>query len=312
MAIRFLDKPQKPAQEEATTGIRFLDEEPLPFNSSDSIPVKDGPNGLEISPEFDISTATPLRDDLTQEPPESDTGFFREAAERQQEILDVTGELALKGIGKALKVIRWPFWRFIEQPVSTLVTAAQDPEGRKPGEVLGKAFQGFVPFRKIPVEEYGDYGQIWRNYYKAITNQEPPTWYLAMASYGTAVGIEPPLIRAGVKGAEFAATRAATKAEIAILRQYPDFKLLDRVLKNGGIDPAKLHDIGNVIKVDKDTHLLLNKYQTAIFKGEKVRIPRWAKIKKLPIVVDKPIDDMLKGLVPIQTRYYQLLDHRYL
>lgn len=195
--------------------------------------------------------------------------------------LKKAGVETLKETGRVLSVLRWPFWRFIEQPVSTVATALQESEGKTVGGTLGRAFQGYVPFRKIPVEEYGNYGQIWRNYYKSVVNAEPPNWYIAMASYGTAVGVEVPAIRVAEKGTELALTRVARPDEAQIIRKA--FEPLKAKLEQGGLDTAKLHPEGNIIRLSEESELYINKYLSAVLRGDQVRIPRWAKIDKLPV-----------------------------
>ncbi|MCQ9208877.1 MAG: regulatory protein GemA, partial [Omnitrophica bacterium] len=172
--------------------------------------------------------------------------------------------------------------------------------------VLGRAFQSYIPFRKIPKAEYGNYEQIWNNYYKAIVGKDAPNWYTAMASYGTAVGIEPPAIRGAIRASEFALTRVATTSETAIIRKA--FAPIKGSLERSGVDIKKLYPEGNIIAIDENTELFLNKYISAILRGDKIRVPRWAKIKQLPEVVtkapkvDKAVTLPLKEILPTTGR----------
>ena len=203
----------------------------------------------------------------------------------------------------AMKAIRWPFWRFIEHPVSTLISEAQEHKEPSTMKVLGKAFQSYVPFRKIPKSEYGTYDKIWNTYYKSIVGKDAPGWYTAMASYGTAMGIEPPAIRGAIRVTELAATRAATITEAQIIRKA--FAPIKMSLEKAGVSTKTLHAEGNIIVIDEGSELFLNKYVSAVLRGDKIRVPRWAKIKQLPEVVtkapkvDKALTAPLKEVLPV-------------
>ena len=196
----------------------------------------------------------------------------------------VQSEMTLKSIVAILKTIRWPFWRLIEHPLSTVVTDLQ--KGKMNVATIKRAAQAYVPFRKIPEQEYGNYEQIWANYWESILPSKAPEWYKAMSSFGTAVGVEVPAIRgvtkAGIKIIEKTKFRPATQEESKFLREF--IKPLRDGLKKGGLDPSKLHDEGNIIKLTDDAELFLNKYQTAIVKGENILVPKGFKIKvpKMP------------------------------
>ena len=257
------------------------------FDLNKTIPLVEEKGGeVRATPfvdEFDLDNTQPVPDESISQ---MLLGNVKEA-----------GIETLQEVGRVAKVIRWPFWRFIEQPVSTIATAIQKPEGREPGEVLSKAFQGYVPFRKIPVEEYGTYEQIWNNYYKSIMNQDAPDWYTAMAAYGTAVGVEIPAIRSAVKGAERAMTRAATAEETTIVRKA--FDPLKASLRKVGIDPKALHAEGSIVRLNETDEIFMNKYVTAVLRGDQVRVPRWANITKIKAPVKVPPVTSEKGIAPV-------------
>jgi len=238
----------------------------MAFDLKTAIPVEQSQDQKTVrSPAFDLTTAMPVKKPINETSDEKSKSGV---------------EKTLETAGKVMTAIRWPYWRFIEQPVSTIATALQEPKGKTVGGTLGKAFQGYVPFRKIPREEYGNYGQIWRNYYKSIMNTEPPNWYVAMASYGTAMGVETPMIGLAARGAELAATRPATSAELKHIQET--FAPLKARLNKGGLDTSKLYPQGNIVKISEGSELYLNKYISAVLRGDKVRVPRWANIKQVP------------------------------
>ncbi len=254
------------------------------FDWTSAVPVAElEPEGGGISRsnalDFDFNSARPVPDETISEM-----------------LISNVKEAGLETVEEVLKVasvIRWPFWRFVEHPLSTIVTSLQEPENKTVGDTLSRAAQTYIPFRRIPKEEVGTYGQIWNNYFKSITKQDAPDWYLAMASYGSAVAFEIPAIEVAVRGGELAFTRVAKPFEADIIRKL--FDPLKNSLSKAGVDSTKLHAVGNIIKLSDKSEVFMNKYVSAVLRGDKIRIPRWAKIKKLPVPTAKVIE---KGLVP--------------
>lgn len=253
-----------------------------------------------IGEDFDLNATRPIStwtSDIATMVKALPKGIALAGTSRPEKIAEMIKEeerlATLRTLGRTVQIIRWPFWRYIEHPVSTIVVALQEPEGKTIGETLAKATQTYIPFRQIPPEEYGNYGQIWRNYYKSITNTEPPDWYLAMASYGTAVGVEIPAIRGIEKAGELALTRVAKPYEVDIIRKA--FEPLKISLERRGIDTTKLYVEGNIIRLSENSELYMNKYLSAVLRGDQIRIPRWAKIEAMPVVskIVKPAEKAL-------------------
>ena len=89
------------------------------FNLDNAIPVTQD-NGKDVrSAPFSLQNAVPLQ------PADKDL----EGQQVMNKFEDI-GIQALKGVNVAAQVIRWPFARFIEHPVSTIATALQEPEGK--------------------------------------------------------------------------------------------------------------------------------------------------------------------------------------
>ncbi len=251
-----------------------LKEPSVGFDWDSAIPIDESEGQLNRAPAFDFDWES------ARPEPKPIGKILKESA---KEAAIETGEKVLQ----VLSVIRWPFWRFIEHPIGVIGEAIQDPEGKKVLPTLARAVQAYVPFRRIPKEEYGSYGTIWNNYYKATFNgNDAPDWYIAMASVGTAIGIEPGITRLAAKGVGKAVTRVATPSEAKIINKaFAPFKAS---LEKRGLDPSKLHPEGNIIKLTEESELFMNKYVSAVIKGDTIRVPRWAKIKQLPTVVTKP------------------------
>lgn len=134
------------------------------FDVSRAIPAS---SSDERQPQFDVSRAVAASSAEAQpaEPlknandpialygdPRQDT--LKNMDQGQKDRMDAS----IKAGGAALQVIRWPFWRYIEHPVSTLVEGAQ--QDNLNAQTVGRALQAYVPFKQIPVEEYGSYGKV--------------------------------------------------------------------------------------------------------------------------------------------------------
>lgn len=262
----------------------------MDFDITRAIPVNDAG---DRQPQFDISRAVPIA----------------EEAKRPEGPRKATSLEEAKGMmyAEMFQVIRWGFWRFIEHPATTIVEAAQKPEGKTVGGTLAKAGQAYVPFKKIPKEEYGTYGKVWDNYYQGVLQLKgyardevkTPGWYVAMASYGSAMALEPPAIRAVERVSELAATRVATADEAAAVRAH--FEPIKQSLKERGLDVSKLHPEGNIVTLDRGSELFFNKYVSAVLRGDEVRIPRWSKIQmpKKPLTLEYAGNELISKDITI-------------
>lgn len=249
--------------------IEFDFDSAVPVNASD-------PEARIPSPDFDFDSAVPVTEDQETIP----QMLLQNAKEAGMETLEM--------VGKVASVIRWPFWRFIEHPVSTVVAGIQEPEGKTVGGVLSKAGRAFVPFKKIPKDEYGTYGEVWGNYYQSVAQlkgyakDEAPTpdWYKFIASYGSAMGLETPVLSGASKVATAVTTRVATAEESSAIRD--NFKPLKDYLESRSVKTESLHKEGNIIKINDTQELFINKNLTAVLSGGEIRIPRFAKVNNLP------------------------------
>ncbi len=249
--------------------IEFDFDSAVPVNASD-------PEARIPSPDFDFESAVPVTEDQETIP----QMLLQNAKEAGMETLAM--------VGKVASVIRWPFWRFIEHPVSTVIAGIQEPEGKTVGGVLSKAGQAFDPFKKIPKDEYGTYGEVWGNYYQSVSQlkgyakDEVPTpeWYKFIASYGSAMGVETPVLSGASKVATAIATRAATAEEASVIRD--NFRPLKDYLESRSVKTESLHKEGNIIKINDTQEIFINKNLTAVLSGGEIRIPRFAKVKNIP------------------------------
>ena len=265
--------------------IEFDFDSAVPVNASD-------PEARIPSPDFDFESAVPVTEDQETIP----QMLLQNAKEAGMETLAM--------VGKVASVIRWPFWRFIEHPVSTVVAGIQEPEGKTVGGVLSKAGQAFVPFKKIPKDEYGTYGEVWGNYYQSVlqlkgyAKDEVPTpeWYKFIASYGSAMGVETPVLSGASKVATAIATRAATAEEASAIRD--NFKPLKDYLESRSVKTESLHKEGNIIKINDTQEIFINKNLTAVLSGGEIRIPRFAKVKNLPTKNVPSVNVAGAGIVP--------------
>jgi len=235
----------------------------MPFDLTTAMPIaqKEGEPIRQLP--FDINSAEPVNElELQQRQKYS-----------MEHPFETVGTLGLGLLGETAKIVRWPFVRFIEHPVSTIVTALQEPKGKTPLGVAGEAAKAFVPGK---LENQKSYADIWNNYYKSITGNDAPDWYLGMASFGTAMGVEPPIIKGIERGAELVATRVATATEAKIIRDA--FQPIKTALEQRGLNAGNLHPDGNIIKLSENSELFINKNVSAVLRGEQIRIPRWWKI----------------------------------
>ncbi len=265
--------------------VEFDFDSAVPVNASD-------PEARIPSPDFDFESAVPV----TEEQDTIPQMLLQNAKEAGMETLAM--------VGKVASVIRWPFWRFIEHPVSTVVAGIQEPEGKTVGGVLSKAGQAFVPFKKIPKDEYGTYGEVWGNYYQSVAQlkgyakDEVPTpdWYKFIASYGSAMGVETPVLSGASKVATAVATRAATAEEASAIRD--NFKPLKYYLESKNVKVESLYKEGNIIKINDTQEIFINKNLTAVLSGGEVRIPRFAKVNNLPTKNVPSVKVADTGIVP--------------
>lgn len=207
----------------------------------------------------------------------------------------------LKGVQDVANVIRWPFRRFIEHPFSTIATAIQRPKGKTVGGTLKEAGKVFLP-KRIPMQETTGYEKIWKNYWYSIMSDlkdeqgrvpPAPNWYLGLASFGTAMGIETPLMGVsrivGKKGVEKTIMRKATPNEANVINQ----KLVNPIRQNlqkAGVDVASLPDEGSKITFTNGQEININKYATSALKGKDVMVPRGSKVKvpEVPASITAP------------------------
>lgn len=247
----------------------------MDYDLEDSIPMVQGDGQPQRSVPIDGTL------DLEGSTPES---IFPKKNPIGEVLPHVVENVFNKSAEQILSVIRWPFKRFIEHPSSIVVTDLQ--EGKLGLDTVAKAGKAFVP-GKIPENEYGSYGEIWRNYYKSVAQfkgyapddpeAEAPDWYLAIASYGTAMGVENPALSATGKLTEMAVMRDVTNQEAKAIRTF--FEPLKKSLEKRGLKMVNLHPEGNIVVLDKNSEIFLNKNISAVLRGESIRVPRWAKIK---------------------------------
>lgn len=243
----------------------------------------------EVSPRFDPTRFQQLK---TQQ-----KGWVRTGLEETvEQIKEHPFRSLAEGTLRVANVVRWPFRRFIEHPLSTIITALQKPEERKIPETLKEAGKVFLP-KRISQEEVIGYEQIWDNYWQSILpGSKTPEWYKAISSFGTAMGVEPPVIRGVERGVERLATRPVTAKELKTLQTI--FKPLKDSLKRGGLDTTKLHPQGNIINLSDRSQLFMNKNVSAVLKGENVRVPRWVKIPE-PKAITIPKAPIRKAVAPV-------------
>jgi hypothetical protein len=255
----------------------------VPFDINTAIPMTETEGTLQRKVPFDINTAQSVNDlELEQ----------REKYAMEHPF-ETTAKLGLGLLSETAKIIRWPFRRFIEHPVSTIITSLQEPKGKTITGVAKEVGKAFIP---KPMETVNTYSDIWNNYYKAITGTDAPDWYLFMASYGTAMGVEPPIIKGVERGVELVATRIATAEEAQIIRNA--FNPIKTTLAQRGIDTKNLYPEGNIVRLSEKSELYINNRLSAILRGDEIRIPRWWKItpSKIPTIAEISTQ---KGLTPI-------------
>jgi hypothetical protein len=253
----------------------------MPFDINTAIPIAENETELTRKIPFDVNSAQPInsfevkqRDKYITEHP-----------------FETTANLGLGLLGETVKIIRWPFKRFIEHPVSTIVTGLQEPKGKNPIGVIAEAGKALAP---IPMKKYNSYSDIWNNYYKSIVGGDAPDWYLGIASYGTAMAVEPPVIKGFEKAGELAATRIATTEEANIIRN--SFAPIRTALEQRGLNTKNLHAEGNIIKLSENSELYINDRLAAVLRGDKIRIPRWWKITQENNAISKITSE--GGIIP--------------
>lgn len=198
-------------------------------------------------------------------------------------------EQALKTAEAVGKVARWPFWRAVEQPLSTIVTDIQQSSGAYGkgfdiSSTIKRALQSYIPFHRIPDKEQKFYHDIGNNYWASVLETEAPEWYKALWGYGLGVCAEIPLIPPAMKATEYALTRPATDAEMNALQKV--FRPLKSMIEKGKLDPSQLSKEGNIIKLSDESEFILDKNASMIIRGDKIRIPRWYKLKNNIVPVE--------------------------